>query len=259
LQKIKKMKLKILFAPFALVLSVILAIWFIWPAYGLLKSQMKDLGEKKETLQSIIDKKKNVQVLVRSLEQNTEREKFIASYLPSKSNEEKIINSVNFLADSHQLNLMSVNIEKPKNTAVVSNVTTQNLLNNTVDQVVATGSGRKEIQYLGTSVSVAGSYEQIVKFVNIMNKSEFLGNVESFEISSQSGENQQPSSQSLNCNLKVNFGYLAPVSIGNDLSAPILSQSKFDFGKLDQVIQSITEKASVLEDGTKGRPNPFLP
>lgn len=256
------MRLKILFVPFILVLAVILAIWFIWPAFGDLKMQMKDLQAKQESLNNVVAKKNNMQILKNALNQNPDKESFVLSYLPSQKNEEKIINSINFLATSYQLGLINVNISKPK-TTTTPNVTVQSLLNNTADAPTGTVLNPKEVQNMVANMSVSGSYEQITKFVDSVNKIEFFNKIDSIEISTQSAAaanpQQKTDSKTLNCDLTVEFGYLMPLSAGTDYAAPIFSQVSFDFNKVNGIIQSISEKAPVLDDGTKGESNPFFP
>jgi Tfp pilus assembly protein PilO len=261
------MKLKILFPPFALALAIILIIWFLWPNYGDLRTQMSDFQSKQTALQNIKNKEVDMQNLKNSLDQNTDKESFVQSYLPSQKDEEKIINSINFLANSYQLNLQNVSIEKVQETSTTpTNV--QTLMNNTAGNVSGVASNIKDVQYISATIGATGTYDQLTKFIGSINKMEFLNKIDSVEISAETTGTETPGqtqatqtapSSNLNCIMKVDFGYLTPISVGSDFSAPIFSQTKFDFSKVDQVIQSISEKAPALDQGSQGEGNPFFP
>jgi hypothetical protein len=257
------MRLKILFPPFALVIAVILIIWFVWPEFGDLRTIIQEFQAKQETLKEVRAKEANVKSLISTLGQNSDQENFVLNYLSSKRNEEKIINALNFLATSYQLNLVNVNVEKIKSTAEVP-TSVQTLLDDTAGNVSEVASNVREIQYVATKINVSGTYDQITKFINAVSKMEFLNKIDSIKISvqpAQAATPEQPQSlaQGLSCEMTVEFGYLSPISSGTDFSTPVFSQSGFNFEKVNGLVQSLSEKAPVLDEGMKGLANPFFP
>lgn len=258
------MRLKVLFAPAAIALAIVLLIWFVWPAFEDLNNVNQDLKSKQESLNNLMSIKDNVQALKKNLDQNLDKENFVLSYLPVQRDEENIVNSINFLAASDQLNLTNVNIEKEQ----IATGSTVDASQTTPDDTGnASGTADKNIQYMQAKIDISGNYDSIVRFVNSINKMEFLDKVDSMEISAPTNNQpqqpaqqqpQQPPAQSLTGSLTVDFGYLAPISAGNNFSSPVFSRSSFDFSKVDAVTSAISEKAPALDEGAKGMTNPFF-
>lgn len=245
------MKLKILLAPFMIVMSVIILIWFAWPAFQELGKNQQELNTQKSELENILLKKNNIQKMKNSLDQNQEKENFISSYLPIKKNEEKIVNSVNFLAASSQVTLINVNFEKSK---AVEEKTAEIDASLSISDTNQPGvSAKKKIKYYNCIINISGGYENIVSFINKLNKMEFLNKMIDIQVKSDVKDDIQ----TISSEIVAEFGFLSPVSLGNDFSDPIFSVQNLNFESVDKIQKSMVEKAPNLEEGAKGRSNPF--
>lgn len=250
------MKLKILFAPFVIVLSVMLLIWFVWPAFQNLGKDREDLKVKQDALETIKAKKENILKMKSTLEQNSDKENFVLSYLPNRKKEEKAINSINFLAASSQVSLININIETPKEKVQEEVIQTPE-----TSFAAATSGGtgdaqtaplKKQIKYFTARINISGGYENIVQFTNRLNKMEFLNKIEQIKIERKDVEEGQV----IAAEILADFGYLSPITVGSDFSSPIFTQT-INLDLVDGIIKSMMEKAPILEEGVKGRSNPF--
>ena len=79
------MRLKLLFFPLSVAISLLILIVYAWPELGKLRSGMKSLDENKKVLATAIQKNKNIENIKNELDQNQDKEAFVKSYLPPEN------------------------------------------------------------------------------------------------------------------------------------------------------------------------------
>lgn len=259
-----------------LALSITVFIAYVWPEQGALREAMKGFEKSKADLQSIIEKKNNIEKLKSSLSQNQSKADFVRKFLPAVKNEEEIINGLNYLAANSGVSLVSLSIEKDQTGIVTGGEGAAAASSKGVLFPASPGAGadtageQPEVQLSGvkTKAEVVGSYESVKSFLEQVYKMEMFNSVASLSIArqetgSQPDQGNNPpagaSSGTLLATLEINFGYLPEVKISKDYSSPIFSRSSFDLVAYDKLANLISRKIPVLEVGEEGRANPFLP
>jgi len=240
------MRLKIFFFPIALVVSIVLFIWFISPEFSQLKGDKSELDSQKNILREIKVKKQNVNNLNASLDGNSDKEKLVLEYFPSVEKEEEIINMLNYSATSSGIALLDFNADIVKDSP------------KSFKAAEAEENKAPEVMVRKTKVklSLAGSYENIRSFFDKIYKIKRANDISMVNISSQ------PESESLLAEAEIYFSYLPQIhlSMENELSDPIFSQKSFNFTVADKVAELTSENnVSKLEANPGGRSNPFIP
>ena len=255
------MKLKILFFPLALILCIVVFIWYIKPEFGKMRSNNANLENKGKELADLIEKEKNVSDLIANLDAQPEKEKIALGYLPQYERQEKIIDLLNFLAGESLLAVSNISVQKASPVKVISG-------NPEGDK--AQNMNMPQLSETSASVSMAGSYENIKNYLGYIFAFGQMNSVESVSISKvsagesegEAGENESGSNSGaaiLKADIGIKFNYMAPVVSVSGFNDPVFSRSEFDFSIVDE-INKTTERGKIVPgivvDG-KGRPNPF--
>lgn len=257
------MKLKLLFFPIAVIVSLSLIIGFISPEFSNIKEKRNSLKLKERTLKDTIERKQNIISLTNSLDLNQEKEILIKNYLPSSKYEEEIINKVYKIAIDSKVSLIDL---------IFSNKGLKNKLPSAVrkEEIILEEEGEKmlvvEPKEMGVNVELLGTYENVRSFFSNVYAMEKFNNISSIDISKvgeKSGEEPEEASGSSNNLLKVtvniNFNYLAPISVNKNYSLEIFSRKNFDFSLADELEKMIVKKIPSVEVGATGKNNPFVP
>jgi Tfp pilus assembly protein PilO len=267
------MKIKILVFPMVLALSVVIAIAYMWPQYGSLRGAIKELKESEATLQSVVEKKNNIENLKGSLKSNQDKQSFVLDFLPINKNEENIIDGLNYLASGSGVALANLLLEDTRSAAAIAaeeSATTASSSKDILFSNASSGSGESSIiqpwdaqpRSVEVEVDVAGKYENIKTFLEQVYKMEMFNTVASLKIEKQESRSEEgiPADLGLlSATLKMSFGYLPEIQIGRNLSAPIFSQSSFNFGPYERLTSLVSKNIPTLETGERGKANPFLP
>ena len=245
------MRLKILFFPFALIVSVVLLIWFISPEFAVIKNKADELNSEEKTLREVINKKQNLNSLEASLKSNADKESFVLNYLSSEKKEEEIVNTLDYLAISSGISLLDLAVADTKADKIPSISPVADSAENS-EEALKNRSAVKEIE---VELNLVGSYEGIKSFLNQVYKAEKANDIYFVNIS------RQPESDSLLADVKVNFSYLPQVrlNVNDGLNEPIFSQKRFEFAIVDDLINLASSKIPEIEIDSTGKANPFLP
>ncbi|MDO8529219.1 MAG: hypothetical protein Q7S18_00955 [bacterium] len=267
------MRLKVIFAPISFLLAIVISIWYIWPAVQDIRTKMDEIKSSKDALNSTIEKKNNIKALESSLDKNKDKENFMLSFFPSQKSEEKIIDGLNYLATDSGLAFVKIAITEEKESVVqpgqaASSSPESNLsaadASSAVPGSLTTSAPKPlaKIKTVGAEVSIIGKYENIKMFLNQIYKMEMLNEISSLSISKpmeSSSEGEQASSGSLSADITIKFGFLPITHVEAGGSLPIFSQRDFDFSFYSKLESMIAKKIPLLDEGQKGKSNPFLP
>jgi len=240
------MRLKIFFFPAALVVSVVLFIWFISPEFSQLKDDRSELDSQKNILREIKIKKQNVNNLNASLDSNSNKEKLVLEYFPFIEKEEEVINALNYSATSSGIALLDFNADIVKDSSQALKISEDG--KNEAPEIT--------VRKTKIKLSLTGSYENIRSFFDQIYRIKRANDISMVNISSQS------ESENLLAEAEIYFSYLPQthLSLENELSDLIFSQKSFNFAVADKVAELTSENnVSKLEANSIGRSNPFIP
>jgi len=105
------MRLKLFFTPFAFFVAIIVIIWYIWPTAQQIMAKNDEIKKNNESLNSILDKKNNVEILRGVLDGAKEKENFVLNYLPYSRNDERVVDAINYIATDSGSSLIKLSVE----------------------------------------------------------------------------------------------------------------------------------------------------
>lgn len=277
------MRLKFLFFPLILVVSISIFIGYIWPEISNLRIANEEKMKHVSEVEGINNKKAAIQRIDAEINGDNEGETIINNYLPNAKVEERILTSVNFLASDSEVSLVDLSFDNgnpekknenvellssgsPLSAAIASNaVNTSNPDNQKADAI-----GDKQVMH--TTIMVSGEYEKIRLFIDQLQKMSPLNSIKNLTISSQTEEsdkqgdvaegedtsNTQVSSSELSAEMNVDFYWMSPVKIDSQKIANF--KSGLDNDTIAVVKQYVSQKAPSVDKfgDASGKRNPFL-
>jgi predicted DNA binding CopG/RHH family protein len=246
------MKVKILLVPLFLVISIILVIWLVYPAYIDLKLKNKELSEVKNKVSDMDLKLQKTIKLMSTLNENTEEQRIIYDFLPDSQKEEDVIDSLNNIASSEGVSIAALSVERPKVSLKSIQTTEENSLGNKGFTPSA------KIKNFEVSFKILGNYEKIKNVIKKINQAKRFNEINYFAIAKNNG--QEASSELLSLNLIMNFNYLEKIKSVSLVDNKIFSSGKFNTATLlEDLAKYRAGYVSRLTVGETGKSNPFLP
>ncbi|MFA5777493.1 MAG: hypothetical protein WC906_03580 [Parcubacteria group bacterium] len=245
------MRLKIIFTPIAFLVVVVVSIWYIWPTIQEINIKRNEVSKAVDDLNRTRDKKNNVDILKTILDNNKEKEDYILSYLPSVRSDERTTDAINYIADDSGISLIKLTLEEGK-----GNVLAQ-IPNNASDNQI----DDPNVRFVTVKANLLGKYDNIKMFLKqiysagILNKTNSLA-ISKKEISSEEGN--QSDSDVLSVSIAMGFGHMESVNAESGDYSNIFSKNNFDFSKEIKLHDLMTKNVPVLNEGQKGKSNPFL-
>jgi Tfp pilus assembly protein PilO len=281
----KKMRLKFLFFPIILVVSVSIFILYVWPEIGNFKIANENKKTATQALQEIGEKQKAIEQLGTQISNSSDDKTLVDNYLPNKKVEEQIIAGINYLALDSQVSLVDVSIKdiEPAESgletspSIVSSINTSVATTKSGEVPVAAGNtlstnANSGMKFSRTTIKVSGEYEKIRLFLDQLQRMPLLNTIKSINIYNQpensvnpnSGNNNSTSTLSniLVSDIVIDFGYLKPsVFDNNKISIFKPELDKETVSLLKQYVSQKTVPAlpTVGIGGDRGKANPFLP
>ena len=260
------MRLKLFFTPFAFFVAIIVIIWYIWPTAQQIMAKNDEIKKNNESLNSILDKKNNVEILRGVLDGAKEKENFVLNYLPYSRNDERVVDAINYIATDSGSSLIKLSVEEkaslaPMPTADAGLSAAPLLADGTVDPNAPVTIPKPSANFFTVKADISGKYENIKMFVeqayimNIFNKVTALAI--SKELSSSTDQSGADSGILL-ANVEFEFGYLPQIHEENGSSSEVFAKKDFDFSSYDKIVKSITKTIPALDEGQKGKSNPFI-
>lgn len=282
------MRLKFLFFPIILVISLSIFIGYIWPEIKNLQGANEEKMNNEALLGDISAKKAAIQNVGTQISNDGDGEAVIKNYLSDKRMEEKILTNVNFLATDSGISLVDISIENGEEPLQETDELDQDLVNsispiaaianniNSQNNAESNASLKKnsKLQYVSAQISANGEYEKIRLFLNQLQRISILNSVESVTISSLNVEKKNDSVEdsvevvsaevasqvatTLNVKAVVNFGWMSLISVDQQKAA--VFKPGFDKETISIVKNYISQKTPAVDTfgDVNGKKNPFL-
>lgn len=241
------MRLKFLFFPIIIVVSLVIFILYIWPEIGNIKRINEEKIVKMQEIQAINDKKMALELIGKQLSENSETESIIKNYLPENKTEERIINEINYLAGDANVSLADILLNSKKTVAAAA---------------VAGGvDNTNVIQTVPVKISLIGNYEKMRIFFDNLQRMPIFNSIKSINITKQVTTPVDDAnigvSDYLSVIVDVDFGYLRPMTINSQQIVGF--KVGLDNGTVDVLKKYISQKAQPVGSGNdpKGKTNPF--
>lgn len=264
------MRLKFLFFPIMLVISLSIFIGYIWPVIGDLKTANTEKMSHLDALKAINEKKLAIDRIDGEISKDGEGESVINEYLPNVKVEERILTGVNFLATDSGVSLVSISLgngsESSAATAATDSSITQQALVISDPMDVAgvekiSSVASNDLKFTQADIIVVGDYEKIRLFIDQVQKMPIFNSVKSISISSQSTQaaaDEATDTNSLSANLVIDFGYMNTMKMDSQKIANF--KPGLDSNTISVVKQYISKKSPAVDSigNRDGKTNPFL-
>ncbi|GBE17238.1 hypothetical protein BMS3Abin15_01077 [bacterium BMS3Abin15] len=257
------MKLKLLFFPIAVIVSISLIIGFISPEFSDVKEKRDNLKIKEKTLKDVMERKQGISSLTGNLDSNKAKESLAKSYLPASKYEEEVINKVYKTAVDSKVSLINLMFSDE---GLKSNLPSDTMQQEEAGSIAGRGKiSVVKIRDVSVSIELLGTYENMRVFLGNIYTMEKFNDISSIDISKvkeSSGEETEEApvtSNNLRATIDVKFNYLTPVVANKDYGLEVFSKKSFDFSLVDKLENMITKKIPDVEVGATGKSNPFVP
>ncbi|EKD58511.1 MAG: hypothetical protein ACD_56C00110G0004 [uncultured bacterium] len=274
------MRLKFLFFPIIIIISLYIFIGYIWPEIANLKVANEEKLSHEQAIKAIKDKQTAIQTIDAQINSDSEGESVVNSYLPNKKMEERILTGINYLATDSQVSLVSLSLSSGAEEVSNDDATTlsvsplaniANSLQGVQNKLPETSKSGTET--INTSISVVGEYDKINLFLDQLQKISMFHSIKSLTITSSNAgdkvenasdgtvdtENNPAAASTLSADLVVDFGWMGTASIDNQKMSKF--QSGIDKETMATIKQYISQKAPSVDKAgdMNGKINPFLP
>lgn len=262
------MRLKIFFFPVMIVISIIVVVAYIWPDISKIKDVSKIAIAKNQELKEIDAKKSAIDSIENKFTSN-DSNKIAKDYLPDSKMEERVVSSINFLADSASVSLIDVSIENPEATVMASASPASMSAGFEVERKTANMMGGNQNPSLSgakkavsVKISVGGEYDRIKLFLDGLQHIPILNVVTALDISKQKEEKVDDvivSTKNLLAVISVDFIYLPVTGVGI-ADAQNIETSDLNDGTVEILKKYISQNSQSLDMGNieKGKENPFI-
>lgn len=285
------MKLKFLMMPFAVIVSLVLVIWHIYPAWlgsdaSSVSAIKAEIAKYEKDLSEIKGKKSAVSNLKNSMESDSANRDIVLNYYPNIRKDDDVINNINIIAFGEgvyldDMDLDYLNIKENANPIRTMSLKNVEPIVVSVDPTLIPVAGQEvqpivesiaptalnsKISYMATTLKGSGNYNQIKNFLISLNKIGLLNNVQSFTVtkektSSSSSTEVKDDDGMLEFEATIGFGYFKPSKevVSTLLNHPILKKSSFDFSVIQEKNTLLTGNYQKTEVGETSLANPFVP
>lgn len=272
------MRLKNLFFPLMLVLSIAVLVLYGYPAFSQISVISKARTENLAKLEEFKKKGDSADSLRSKLEAGGENIAAVYRYVPQDKKEDRIIDSLNYIATTTSgIALTEMSIEKTAEqpAAAESAATVGNPA--ALGTVVAPdGSGSVApvpvnvnvgLKFVTAKLSVVGNYAELKTFLDRINGVDMYNSIKSVSIEHANknekkteGENTAATTSSdvLSAEITVEFAYAAPSVFKANLKPDLLARGDFDFSPLEKMKAANQIKVPEIVVGGAGNvENPF--
>ena len=279
------MKLKFLLMPVSVIITLVLAIWYIYPSWfgvepGSIKNVKSEIKKENDEISNIKRRKGNVDKLTQSLKTNESSELLVEKYYPTYRNDEDVVNNINNVAFAEGVFLLNMGIEYksvelnedpvrmmalPLEKSAISASGADPSIDAIEDPTSLNGAKTK-IKFIEANLGVYGNYDQIKRFMTSLNKVGLLDNIQSFKVYKKDNPDNKvngsevSASDVLNADIIVGFGYMISPKeeVASLLNKEMFNESEFDFSGIDSKRDILAGSYKSSEIGETGSSNPFL-
>jgi|GEM_PF-956513 len=274
------MRLKSLFFPIMLVISLAIFIGYIWPQISSIRKINEEMLAEKAEMQAINEKKIAIESVGKKISDNTSGEGIVLSYLPQNKTEEQIIGGINYLASDANLSLVDISLNSVDDSSKKNKgiVTTSLLtgLDSVTTQAQSVADTNGLMQATAVKIALYGDYEKIRIFLDSLQRMPVLNTIKSVVITKQANQKKNTeiidgsevattTDSGLLATVEVDFGYLNTIKIDNKQVE--IFKNGIDNEVVSVLQNYISQKSQLVdnsiagsggETGPKGKKNPFL-
>jgi hypothetical protein len=272
------MKIKLLLAPSLVVGSLILLIWFVYPAYtspiavgvpavpgevsevtgsGAKEkyARVQEANNKLKTIDAKIAKSESLSSQIRLRETNDGLKTAVETFIPDSMNEEGIIDILNFLAGKQGLSVANISVSPVKTNSVQVNTSSTNSLNPETAGLKKVTPGDIEVDF-----TAIGGYAQIKEFLGKVYAMKRYNRISSLDIAPAVNATGDQNTGMLQLVLTVNFNMLPKFTDKANPEESIFADGQNLNMSVAEMIKKVKDtEVSPLETGDTGVENPFLP
>jgi hypothetical protein len=262
------MRLKFLFFPTMLILSLVVIAAYIWPEIGAIKDAKSAYAASTKTLATIKENQNNIMSINAQLSASSDKTNLVMAYFPEKKSEEKIVDSLNYLAAGAGLSVIAIDFEKDSVPVVqappVDTTTRAPAAAPAADptQPVEVAPVELAVKNANVHVIVTGDYEKILMYADQVQKMGMSNKIKQIKIAPQAADVNAPQEgglpSTLSADIEISFPY-APALKNASLSGNNFSKASFDFTPVTKLSEYISSSLQPIQIGTIGKTNPFLP
>ena len=244
------MRLKTLLLPFAIILTLVIVIGYIKPDIATFQEKKIDLETKTKQAQSMSTLIANVTSLETTLAAQTEVEKLVHVFTPTSMDQERAIDTFNFLASQSGvlINTMSMSVIKKKASDEL------NLDPVTGVEII---SFKPKVETFSADVEVTGTYESISDFFSRLAHTNRFHMVQNFTLSVPGATEPGAGNGILLGVIATEFDYFPRLQVGSALDVPVFIRGNFDEANLAELKDWQRHAVPTLQEPVSGRPNPF--
>lgn len=260
------MQLKIIVVPTFIILALILSIGFIKPDYEALLQARASLKEKQDQVARIDATKENIHSLNQALDEKTAVEEFVVRYYPEAMDQERAIDSFNFMATQSGLVIDSmemkevVSAKKEESFGVGGPLTS--VPGGEVDapaEVVPLYRPPMPSSFVA-QVRAKGDYENIKNFLHRLSRMDRMNALVTLSVDVDEKEKKEGESEvsgQLIGTFEARFDYVKNKTGQNALGVPIFGSNTLEIQKLEEEIAWASSAVPILQVDQSGRSNPF--
>lgn len=245
------MRLKLIFFPIVLIVSVTIFINNIWPQIGEVKKINAEKISKRADLEAVAIKQEIINKTNQRIIDGGELSGNVKKYLTEKKNEENIISSVSFLAGDANLTLTNISLSAAAPSVAAIDPATGQPIVEKLDQV----------KNIPVKISVNGEYDKIRRFLDGVEHMPIFSKIKTIKITKQKAEKKEGEEQQTNslvAEIDVDFGYMGPAVVDGNAAAKF--NPELDTETMEALKQYISQKSQFVENPNeqKGKTNPFF-
>ncbi len=272
------MKIKLLLAPSLVVVTIILLIWFVYPAYtnpsaapaspsvsgstvaGGANDGAKELygalQEERGRLSQADERIAHAKSLFTNIAANGDKKEALYAFIPDSYNEEELIDMLNYLAGKADLSVINISVTPAKEDLSPVEAGAATAAASTPSQTMASMTAKDvEVNFV-----VMGGYDQVKNVIGkiyLLKRFNKLTNVSIIPVTNADG-NQD--GNILQVNLTLYFNMLKRPAGTVSAENPVFANVNFDMTPIGNIQASKDGEILKLESGPLGTvPNPFLP
>lgn len=268
------MKIKLLLAPSLVVATLVLLIWFVYPAYtnppiadpsiptgGIMSGKNDGVKERYEALQaeekklSTVDERmSHAKSLSADIAANNDKKEALYAFIPDSSKEEELIDMINYIAGKEGLSVINISVIPAKEDAVLSGAAAAA---SSPDPQAVSPVTAKDVE---VDLVVMGGYEQIKNVVGRIYLLKRFNKLTNLSIVPAANVDGNQDGNTLQMNITLLFDMLKKSSSLVSAENPVFTNAKFNMAVINN-IQTVKEGEILkLESGPLGTvANPFLP
>lgn len=270
------MKIKLLLAPSLVVITIILLIWFVYPAYtnpsdsvdpsapasavtggtnNGVKEFYKALQDEREKLSQADKRVSNAKSLSASIVANGDKKEALYTFIPDSFKEEELIDMLNYLAGKADLSVINISVTPAKED--VSPVETGIASADVPSSQLTASTMAKDVE---VNFVVMGGYEQVKNVIGRIYALKRFNKLTNLSITPVSNSDNSQDGNILQVNLTLYFNMLKSPTGTVNAENPVFSNANFDLTPVGNIQASKDGEILKLELGTLGTvTNPFLP